>query len=120
MVFLPLVSGQFDPLRCGPSDQPVLEVSWPKLGGNARRPYPPDGGLRPRRRIVAPRSQIALKAGPARADLNPLAPEPQLSERAPLEGLAKRRIGTSISWHFERDSIPYALETDWPVGAAGF
>jgi hypothetical protein len=44
MVFLPLVSGQFDPLRCGPSDQPVLEVSWPKLGGNARRPYPPDGG----------------------------------------------------------------------------
>ncbi len=81
---------------------------------------PQMGGLRPRRRIVAPRSQIALKAGPARADLNPLAPEPQLSERAPLEGLAKRRIGTSISWHFERDSIPYALETDWPVGAAGF
>jgi hypothetical protein len=26
----------------------------------------------------------------------------------------------SISWHFERDPIPYALETDWPVGAAGF
>jgi hypothetical protein len=23
-------------------------------------------------------------------------------------------------WHFERDPIPYALETDWPVGAAGF
>src|SRR6185436_3613989 len=22
--------------------------------------------------------------------------------------------------HFERDPIPYALETDWPVGAAGF
>jgi hypothetical protein len=21
--------------------------------------------------------------------------------------------------HFERDPIPYALETDWPVGAAG-
>ena len=21
---------------------------------------------------------------------------------------------------FERDPIPYALETDWPVGAAGF
>jgi hypothetical protein len=26
-------------------------------------------------------------------DLNPLAPEPQLSERVRLEGLAKRRIG---------------------------
>jgi hypothetical protein len=26
----------------------------------------------------------------------------------------------AISWHFERDPIPYALETDWPVGAAGF
>jgi hypothetical protein len=22
--------------------------------------------------------------------------------------------------HFERDLIPYALETDWPVGAGGF
>jgi hypothetical protein len=26
----------------------------------------------------------------------------------------------AISWHFERNPIPYALETDWPVGAAGF
>ena len=26
----------------------------------------------------------------------------------------------AISRHFERDPIPYALETDWPVGAAGF
>ena len=26
----------------------------------------------------------------------------------------------AISWHFERDPIPYALETDWPVEAAGF
>src|SRR4051812_27281193 len=26
----------------------------------------------------------------------------------------------AISRHFERDLIPYALETDWPVGAAGF
>jgi hypothetical protein len=25
----------------------------------------------------------------------------------------------AISWHFERAPIPYALETDWPVGAAG-
>ena len=25
-----------------------------------------------------------------------------------------------MSRHFERDPIPYALETDWPVGAAGF
>ena len=23
-------------------------------------------------------------------------------------------------WHFERDPIPYALETDWPVEAGGF
>src|SRR3954449_12835443 len=23
-------------------------------------------------------------------------------------------------WQCERDPIPYALETDWPVGAAGF
>ena len=27
---------------------------------------------------------------------------------------------TAISRHFELDLIPYALETDWPVGAAGF
>ena len=26
----------------------------------------------------------------------------------------------SRSWHFERGPIPYALETDSPVGAAGF
>ena len=26
----------------------------------------------------------------------------------------------AISWHFERDPIPYALETDWLAGAAGF
>jgi hypothetical protein len=26
----------------------------------------------------------------------------------------------AISWHFERDPIPYALDTDWLVGAAGF
>ena len=26
----------------------------------------------------------------------------------------------TISRHFERDPIPYALETDWPVEAAGF
>jgi hypothetical protein len=26
----------------------------------------------------------------------------------------------AISWHFERGPIPYALVTDWPVGAAGF
>jgi hypothetical protein len=25
-----------------------------------------------------------------------------------------------ISWHFERDAIPYALETDWPAEAGGF
>jgi hypothetical protein len=29
-------------------------------------------------------------------------------------------LNAAISWHFERDPIPYALETDWPVGAAGF
>jgi hypothetical protein len=26
----------------------------------------------------------------------------------------------AISWHFKRDPIPYALETDWPLGVAGF
>jgi hypothetical protein len=26
----------------------------------------------------------------------------------------------AISWHFERDPIQYALETDWPVEAGGF
>ena len=26
----------------------------------------------------------------------------------------------SLFTHFECDPIPYALETDWPVGAAGF
>jgi hypothetical protein len=25
----------------------------------------------------------------------------------------------AISRHFERDPIPYALETDWPVGGGG-
>ena len=28
-------------------------------------------------------------------------------------------LPASSSWHFERDPIPCALETDWPVGAAG-
>ncbi len=31
-----------------------------------------------------------------------------------------RARNAAISWHFERDPIPYALDTDWPVGAAGF
>ena len=26
----------------------------------------------------------------------------------------------ALSRHFERDPIPYALNTDWPVGASGF
>jgi hypothetical protein len=26
----------------------------------------------------------------------------------------------AIMRHFERDAIPYALETDWPLGAEGF
>jgi hypothetical protein len=30
----------------------------------------------------------------------------------------KRAIAALVA--FERDPIPYALETDWPVGAAGF
>jgi len=30
-----------------------------------------------------------------------------------------RRNG-AISLHFERDPIPYALDSDWPVGAEGF
>ncbi len=42
------------------------------------------------------------------------------SLEAHLAGLERRHRAASISWHFERDSIPYALETDWPVGAAGF
>ena len=42
------------------------------------------------------------------------------SLEAHLARLERRHRAASISWHFERDSIPYALETDWPVGAAGF
>ena len=42
------------------------------------------------------------------------------SLEAHLAGLERRHRAASISWHFERDSIPYALESDWPVGAAGF
>ncbi len=32
----------------------------------------------------------------------------------------RSQIVPALSRHFERDPIPYALETDWPVGAAGF
>jgi hypothetical protein len=44
---------------------------------------------------------------------------------ASIASLRRRRPGpyerkAAISRHFERDPIPYALETDWPVGAAGF
>ena len=37
-----------------------------------------------------------------------------------LFALQQLDLTSAISWHFERDPIPYALETDWPVGAAGF
>jgi hypothetical protein len=36
------------------------------------------------------------------------------------EDSAFARCGAAISWHFERDPIPYALDTDWPVEAGGF
>jgi hypothetical protein len=44
---------------------------------------------------------------------------------APVASFLRRRPdpyerNVAISWHFERAAIPYALETDWPVGAAGF
>jgi len=45
------------------------------------------------------------------ADLNPLAPEPQLSERAPLEGLAKRRIGNEPGWARPSTSRRAAIAT---------
>jgi hypothetical protein len=30
-----------------------------------------------------------------------------------------KRVG-DVKRHFERDAIPYALETDWPLEAGGF
>ena len=44
---------------------------------------------------------------------------------APVASFRRRRPdpyerNAAISWHFERDPIPYALETDWPVEAGGF
>ncbi len=36
------------------------------------------------------------------------------------EGFEPPHSGIEIRQHFERDPIPYALDTDWPVGAAGF
>ena len=39
------------------------------------------------------------------------------SERHHQEVLAPPGVAAR---HFERDPIPYALENDWPVGAAGF
>ena len=44
---------------------------------------------------------------------------------ASVASFRRRRPGpyernAAISRHFERDPIPYALETDWPVGAEGF
>jgi hypothetical protein len=51
------------------------------------------------------------------------------SQRQTLEFQVRRQFpetetksferNAAISWHFERDSIPYALETDWPVEAPG-
>ena len=38
----------------------------------------------------------------------------------PARGQRIFERNAAISWHFERDPSPYALETDWPVGAAGF
>jgi hypothetical protein len=43
---------------------------------------------------------------------------------ASVASFRRRRPGPyqrndAISRHFERDPIPYALETDWPVGAVG-
>ena len=32
-----------------------------------------------------------------------------------LFALQQLDLTSAISWHFERDPIPYALETDWPV-----
>ena len=39
---------------------------------------------------------------------------------ARLGRIARAALCEANSRHFERDPIPYALETDWPVGAAGF
>ena len=48
----------------------------------------------------------------------------EVLDEGSLESFRRRRPdpykrNAAISWHFECDPIPYALETDWPVGAAG-
>ena len=52
--------------------------------------------------------------------------EPSYLTRLRRTGWLRRRDSNlcisknQICWHFERNSISYALETDWPVEGAGF
>ena len=47
-------------------------------------------------------------------------PPAEKSWQIPIPICRGRGRNAAISRHVERDPIPYALETDWPVGAAGF
>jgi len=47
-------------------------------------------------------------------------PKSRFGRRFPHTETSPYVRNAAISRHFERDPIPYALETDWPVGAAGF
>ena len=62
-----------------------------------------------RRRLLkrsCPRKSGRIQPRPSSAELSEQAV--LMDETAPNRGI------------FERDPIPYALDTDWPVGAAGF
>jgi hypothetical protein len=46
----------------------------------------------------------------------------RVDDRRVTSGIVHRKVGSRVklysrpgnAWHFERDPIPYALETDWP------
>jgi hypothetical protein len=56
--------------------------------------------------------------GSDQLELGSVGSEPNIA--GPEDDLRHFGRQRSPTRHFERDPISYALETDWPVGAAGF
>jgi hypothetical protein len=91
------------------------QISWSVLGDLPPRPGYVGFRMHARRDVLA----VSL------FHFDPLRTSVMRAAEAAHCGVSERTVGHTsktrhLSWHFERDPIPYALETDWPVGAAGF